>query len=333
MVPFEAEKFEPYMKTVVRPWLQDHVEDGQFPGWDGKLIHFYRAKNPSPKGIIVMLHGFCGFFGKYHEVLYNFYEEGYSIYFLELRGHGLSYRPVSSPSMVDVGDFDEYVEDLKSFLDTIVIPDQTETSDLPDYTALPLFLYDHSMGGCIATLFLEKYPDIFQAAVLSSPMIDINFGSTPRWKVNLTALGTKLLGWNDRYVPGQGDFDGKPYFEESGASCRERYDYSFRLRLAPESQGANTMNGSSCRWARASLRAIRRLWKDKSSLTMPLLILQAGKDTYVDNQAENRLRNEVRNALLIRFPEAKHEIFNSEGKTLEKYYKVIFRFLDQYADA
>ena len=150
-------------------------------------------------------------------------------------------------------------------------------------------------------------------------MIDINFGSAPRWKVNLTALGTKLLGWNDRYVPGQGDFDGKPYFEESGASCKERYDYSFRLRVAPESQGANTMNGSSCRWARASLRAIRRLRKDKSA--------------YVDNQAENRLRNEVRNALLIRFPEAKHEIFNSEGKTLEKYYKVIFRFLDQYAEA
>ena len=214
-----------------------------------------------------------------------------------------------------------------------MIPDQTENSELPDYTALPLFLYAHSMGGCIATLFLEKYPDIFQAAVLSSPMIDINFGSAPRWKVNLTALGTKLLGWNDRYVPGQGDFDGKPYFEESGASCKERYDYSFRLRVAPESQGANTMNGSSCRWARASLRAIRRLRKDKSSLTMPLLILQAGKDAYVDNQAENRLRNEVRNALLIRFPEAKHEIFNSEGKTLEKYYKVIFRFLDQYAEA
>ena len=72
MVPFEAEKFEPYMKTVVRPWLQDHVKDGQFPGWDGNLIHFYCAKNPSAKGIIVMLHGFCGFFGKYHEVLYNF---------------------------------------------------------------------------------------------------------------------------------------------------------------------------------------------------------------------------------------------------------------------
>ena len=40
MVPFEAEKFKPYMKTVVRPWLQDHVKDGQFPGWDGNLIHF-----------------------------------------------------------------------------------------------------------------------------------------------------------------------------------------------------------------------------------------------------------------------------------------------------
>ena len=116
MVPFEAEKFRPFMDSTIRPWLDEHVEGSQFPGYDGKMIQYYCAENPSPKGIIVMLHGFCGFFGKYHEVMYNFYEHGYSVYFMEHRGHGLSYRPVKDPSMVDITSFDEYVEDVKCFI-------------------------------------------------------------------------------------------------------------------------------------------------------------------------------------------------------------------------
>ena len=49
MVPFEAEKFEPYMKTVVRPWLQDHVKDGvPWMGW--KPDSFLLCKEPFRKG-------------------------------------------------------------------------------------------------------------------------------------------------------------------------------------------------------------------------------------------------------------------------------------------
>ena len=323
MVPFEAEKFEPFMESTVQPWLAAHVQSGQFPGYDGRMLQFYHAEHPDAKGVIVMLHGFCGFFGKYHEVVYDFWEKGYTIYFLEHRGHGQSYRPVSNPDMVDVSDFEEYVEDLKCFVDGIIRPEQTAD----------LFLYAHSMGGCIATMFLERYPDVFRAAILTSPMLNINFGSTPYWKVKLTAVGTRILGWNDRYVPGQGDFDGKDGFEESGASCRERYEYSFRMRTDPEYQRAYTTNGASCRWARASLRAIKSLREKEAGLNMPILILQAGHDTFVDNKAENHLRKTAKHALLVRFPEAKHEIFNSEGKTLEKYYQTIFRFLDRYTQS
>jgi len=37
-----------------------------------------------------MVHGFCEFFGKFHETAYTFYEQGYSVFFVELRGHGYS---------------------------------------------------------------------------------------------------------------------------------------------------------------------------------------------------------------------------------------------------
>lgn len=327
MVPFEAEKFRPFMESTVRPFIDTEVHSGEFPGYDGNTLHYYSKDHPDPKGIIVMMHGFCGFFGKYHEVVYNFYEQGYSFYFLEHRGHGLSYRPVKDPCMVDITDFDEYVEDLKCFLDKVVLPVRDKAAVKRGKAKLPLFVYAHSMGGCVATMFLEKYPDVFDGAVLSSPMLKINFGTIPLWKMKLIALFTKLAGWNDRYVPGQGPFSGKPEFEESGASSPERYQYSFEMRAEPGYGGRYTMNGASCRWARASLRATLGLDKKEGQLDMPILILQAGRDTYVMNPAEDQLARTAKHAKLVSFPEAKHEIFNTDGAVLGKYYQAIFDFL------
>lgn len=333
MVPFEAEKFRPFMESTVRPWIGKNAVHGTFPGYDGKPISYYSIKNPDQKGIVVMMHGFCGFFGKYHEVVYNFYEQGYTIFFLEHRGHGLSCRAVKDPSMVDISRFDEYVEDLKCLVDKVVLPYRKDTSaasgsdssEGSGASRLPLFLYAHSMGGCISTMFLEKYPDVFDAAVLSSPMLKINFGTIPLWKMKLIALATKILGWNDKYVPGQGPFTGKYEFEESGASCKERYEYSFEMRKVEGDR--YTMNGASCRWARASLKATLGLDKKESELAMPILICQAGDDKYVMNPAEDHLAETAKNARLVRFPEAQHEIFNTEGSTLGKYYETIFDFL------
>lgn len=319
------------MDSVVRPWLDSHVEGGQFPGYNGGGIQFYRAVKPSAKGIIVMLHGFCGFFGKFHEVVYNFYEHGYSVYFMEHRGHGLSCRPVKDPCMVDITNFDEYVEDVKCFVDKIVLPDAEKASGSSGKGSLPLFLYAHSMGGCVGTMFLEKYPDVFKAAILTSPMLKINFGTTPLWKMKLIALGTKLLGWNDKFVPGQGDFTGVSDMDGSGASCQTRYDYSFEMRADPKNNNRYTMNGASCRWARASLKATLGLDKKEPELSMPILVCQAGKDTYVRNDAEEHLCEVAKDARLVRFPDAKHEIYNAEGDILKKYYETLFGFLDSHA--
>lgn len=344
-VPYEAEAYRPYMDGVVLPWLKEHRREGTCLGYDGRPLRYHLAVNPDAKGIIVMLHGFCCFFGKYYETFYDFYQQGYTVFFLEHRGHGGSYRPVSDPDMADITSFDEYVGDLKAFLDGVVLPEReaesrkagsgrtTGKTDSGRTKAcrLPLFLFAHSMGGCIGTLFLEKYQGIFDAAVLCSPMLKMNFGTTPVWKMKLVALGTRLLGWNDKYVPGQGPFSGKPEFEISGASCRTRYQYTFEQRVPPIGDGRDTLNGASCRWARAALKATMGLDKDEGRIQTPLLILQAGKDSYVMNPAEDQLAKTAPDARLVAFPEAKHEIFLSEGAVLDKFYRTIFAFLEEHS--
>lgn len=326
MVPFEDEQYIEFMNSEIPSWLDAHVEGAQFPGYDGNPLQYYHTKDVKGdlRGTIVMLHGFCGFFRKYHELMYDFWERGYNVYFLEQRGHGLSCRSVPEKDRVDVGDFDEYVEDLWSLMQQIVVRGHEE---MCGSSRLPLVLYGHSMGGCIAALFLEKYHDFFDAGILSSPMLKINYGF-PDWQVDLLGKGSKVLKWDDRFMPGQSDFDGKPDFEGSGATSRARYDYTFQGRIDPSSDGAYTMNGGTYRWGRAAMKATSEVVRKGDQIQTPILILQAGKDNFVDNSAENLLRRNAPDAKIARFPEAKHEIYNADPRTLERYYRVIFRFLD-----
>jgi lysophospholipase len=122
MIPFDEEGFKNAVETTLKPWLAETVTGGKFTSFDGARIQYYRALNPNAKAVIVMVHGFCEFFGKFHEPAYNFWENGYSVYFIEQRGHGGSDRSVKEYDHVDVSDFSEYVEDLKTFLDKVVLP-------------------------------------------------------------------------------------------------------------------------------------------------------------------------------------------------------------------
>lgn len=307
------------MDTVVQPWLKSTVKGGQFESFDGTKIQYYEALNPNAKAAIVIVHGFCEFFGKFHEMFYDFYEHGYSVFFIEQRGHGLSGRTVPELDRVDVKDFRFYPKDLRVFLDKIV------KQDVPD---LPLLLYAHSMGGAVSAMFLEMYPKYFKAAVLSSPMLKMSFGGIPSWGADMLVVISKILHWNDKLMPGQTPFDpDKPDFASNAGTSKARYDYQFELRSDPASGGVYTMNGGTYTWGRAAISGTKALRKVMDRIQIPVLICQAGKDTFVDNAGEDELLQKAPNANLIRFPNAKHEIYNCTDD-LEDYYRGLFRFFD-----
>ena len=158
------------METVVRDFLKKNVRHGYFRSYDNARIHYYAIKHENEKGVIVISHGFCDFFYKYHEMSYYFYELGYSVYFIDHRGHGYSQRMTSDISKVYIQSYKQYVDDLKCFMDKIV----TRRSTSDNY-----ILFAHSMGGAIGAMFLEMYPQYFKRAVLSSPLMKMKFKNLP----------------------------------------------------------------------------------------------------------------------------------------------------------
>jgi lysophospholipase len=321
MVPFDENGYRACMDSTVRNWLDTKVESIDFKSSDGTPLRCYRAVPEKPLETVVFVHGFCEFFGKYHEICYDYYDRGYAVYFIELRGHGHSGRSVERADLVYVTDFDQYVEDVRSLLDRVVLPASGAAVGGADPRPV---LFAHSMGGAVGALFLEKYPDAFKAAILSSPMLKMTFGGIPLWKIRLLVLWSKIARWTDRTIPGSEPWTGKPDFENGCALSKERYDYQFRLRCADP---MCTMNCGSYSWVRAAISATKSLMAKADRVKVPVLICQAGKDTMVDITGQDDFASRAADVRIVRFPESKHEIFNANGSILEDYYAAMFGFL------
>lgn len=320
--PFPEETYLEEMEAKVVPFLKNEVTEGFCEGWDGTRIHYYYANPEHSKGSMVISHGFCEFFGKYHELAYYLYEQGYSFYFLEHRGHGYSGRQIDEWDKVYVKDYSDYVEDLKCFMDQVVLPVMKEKKENPQN----LFLFAHSMGGAIGALFLETYPKYFQCAILSSPLMEMNLGKYPLGVVKLMFLLARLTHHQLDYVPGQKGFDGVRVFPTSSAMSEPRYEYFFRLR---EQDVHNQTYGGCYSWTEASVRATEKLRRNAGKISVPVLLFQAGRDTMVKPKGQELFCKKAKNVQCVRFEQSKHEIFNGTEDILESYYEKIFDFLDR----
>ena len=311
--------YEIKMENVVVPWAKDNVRDTYFTASDGARLHYHFAIPEDPKAVIVMVHGFCEFYPKYHEMSYYYYQMGYAFFFLEQRGHGFSRRYVEEMDKVTVDSYDSYVQDLKEFI-TFVI-DREES-----VKRLKKILFAHSMGGAVSSLYLIKNPDTFDAAILSSPMIKMSIGNHSEFSVRMLMALSVILRWNEKFVPGQSGFTGVEDFENSSTLSPKRFHYIFTQRVNHKQY--QTWGGTYA-WTRASIKATDYLDKNLEKIKTPVLLFEAGRDNKVEASGIQALRNRGKNVQYEYLSESKHEIFNSTDKDRVRYYKILFDFIEK----
>lgn len=314
--------YDEYMENENSRWRSECVEQCNFHSFDGLNLRYYHAsqgEGKEPKGCIVMLHGYCGFWGKFHEVAHFFWQAGFDVFFIEQRGHGYSGRQIDDKDMVHVMDYADYIADVKTFMDKIVMPSAGK---------LPKIIYAHSMGGAIAALFLEEHPEYFDAAVLSSPMFSIKTGSTPSIAVKLLCAKIRLLHQENLPFPGGKHFDGIASFETSSARSEKRYNYIFNQRLKDEHYHTYMMSNG---WGAASFKATARLLRRASKVKTPVLLLTAGNDALVNMSGHEKFAKRASNVQHINYEDSKHEIYNDVDEVREKYFNDIFTFIMNYA--
>jgi lysophospholipase len=158
--------YRDFYHSDVLPYYESG-EFGTFAGSEGIDIAYRTFEKNDETGAIILLHGLNETALKYAELIYDLQGTGFSVYIMEHRGHGNSGRLLTGTDQdlrkVYIDDFENYVKDVKLFYDQIVMPKSHEK----------VFVFAHSLGGCIAVRYMETYTRDFDAAVLSSPMLQI----------------------------------------------------------------------------------------------------------------------------------------------------------------
>jgi lysophospholipase len=217
---------------------------------------------------------------------------------VDLRGQGGSQRLSEKRLRGYVNDFEEYDEDIRAFMTQVVLP------DCPP----PYYVLAHSTGGNII-LRLIRTRNWFKKCVLIAPLIDLNYGAWPVPVVRLlTSLAMTLrLGWV--YLPGRRrtplgrmDFAGNPLTQDERRWNRD----SAVLEAAPQLGSGGPTYG----WMSAALKSISTLrgMKSTKGLKCPVLVVVAGLDKVVDNDAIRQFSERVAGVSMITVREAYHEI-------------------------
>lgn len=302
---------EPYMNTITAVsfssehhlnspeqkvfWQQ--VTQSSFKTRDGISLAYARITHPESMGTIVISSGRVESYLKYKELMFDLYQQGYSLFAIDHRGQGLSARTTANPHQGHIDKFQRYVDDFAEFVTKVVKPIASES----------YYLVGHSMGGAIGTLYLSQYPATFKAAAFSAPMYGIKLPLARGFIRGLAALLDNAKQPN--YILGGKDYHADPFEKNDLTHSKLRYDdYRELYRQHPQLQLGSPTN----HWLVESIDAAEQAVKAARNSQLPLLILQAEEDTIVDNRAQNRAVNGQ--CRLIKIPYARHEIFMERDK-------------------
>jgi len=288
--------YEDTFRTDVAPYF-DMGERGSFAGEDGIRINYIAFERDDEAGALVILHGMCESYIKYAELVYDLRDLGLSVYLMDHRGFGFSERLAPDvPSKVYVHDFDNYVADLKTFVDTVV---NRKPHDR-------LLLIAHSMGGGIAARYLELYPSDVTAAVLSAPMLQLHTQEYPEVVAYLLTVVNKALGNGTGYAPGQGPPEECTFIDNTVTHSYKRWA-NWELNLKADCPDVIS-GGITYNWIKECMEAVWMARADAPSLTTPVLLFQADEDTYVKPAGQDDLCEQAADCSKIFFHGARHEI-------------------------
>jgi lysophospholipase len=303
-------------------WQQGQF--GEFNGVDNIRINFARFTNPANKRCLIISSGRSEAYLKYKELSFDFFQQGFNIFILDHRGQGLSQRMLANQQQGYVNNFDDYAEDLHYFISDIVnVNCQTELAT----TKNKLYLLAHSMGGAIALRYLQKHPNIIDAAVLSSPMIAFNNGGLPQWLSNaVITSGDKINHWfgnSPWYFFAQQDYQVDEFIDNPLTHSKIRFQRFLAIyQQVPKIQ----LGGVTIHWLQQAIKTTKAIFTDLNKLTTPILVIQSGADSVVDNNAQNEFCAQLHklqpkscaNGQPIVVDEAKHELFFENDKYRQK---------------
>lgn len=154
----------------------DEPESNYILSSEGLKLYYIIRNVSNPKAVICILHGLGEHSGRYEHVMAYMADQNISSVAFDFRGHGSS-----DGKRGHIRSMDSLLDDVEEYLKFVRV----------NHLDIPMFLFGHSFGGCVALNYVLKKPILeLQGFISSSPWLGLAF-EPPTWKIK---LGKTLAG-------------------------------------------------------------------------------------------------------------------------------------------
>jgi len=315
----KAPDYASVLNNIVIPQLERIEQDFTVSGKNGLPLFCSVFKAANPCGTVLVLHGFTENAYKYSELIWSLTQNNLNVVAYDQRGHGRSGRSegLSDPSVTHVDHFDDYVDDLRIICEHF----------LPQMQK-PWTIFAHSMGGAVASLYLERFHDTFSAAALCAPMIAPNTGGIPSFFAAAFCRAACLSGNGKKHPFFMKTYSGPESFDTSCASDPVRFAWYDAVK-ASRKEFWNSV--PSYRWTAESV-AITHIILHKGapeSITCPVFLSTADVDSSVLPEPQRLFIDRVPNGKHLFIKGSRHEIFRSSNSVLFPWWREVICFLKE----
>jgi len=235
------------------------------------------------KAVIILVHGLGAYSGRFFELGRFLAEKGFKPYAIELSGAG------ESPAVKGhINNFKIYTEELLSLAGYI----------RNRHPGKKIFILGESLGGLISMDFLNHYQDKISGAILISPAIGdkLNFSILKRICIFICSI-----------------FRPKTYFNANFNAEMLTRDPLMADKINKDPLEVRKF---TAKFFISSLKTLIYVNKDPSKITLPILMLLAGKDTMISSEAAAKYfgRTHSRDKTLKWYPEMYHALYTDIGR-------------------
>ena len=254
---------------------------GEIAASDGIKIFYRQYQAKAERARMVVAHGVGEHSGRYGNVIERVIAQGISVWAPDHRGHGQS-----GGKRGHVMNFVQYLTDLRLTL-------ELAKKDMP--AEMPCFLLGHSMGGLIALYFAQRYPELIDGVVASSPCLGMVIEIPPVKKV----LGSFMSYVWPGMTMGSGLDATKISRDENVVSTYEK-DPLVHDRV-------------SARFFTELMAAVESVNQQAATLNLPVLMQVAGEDYLVDADSSKHFFEKLtlEDKTLYVYDGMYHEIYNA----------------------
>ncbi len=286
---------------------------------DGISLRYahWRTTNPPTQGTVLLLHGRAEYIEKLYETVTDLREKGFDVLTFDWRGQGGSQRLLDDERRGFIEQFDQYVIDLDTILTDVALPD----------CRAPFYILAHSTGSLVSLLSAPLFANRIRRMVLASPLL--RFGTLPVAQNSLKWItgAMHVLGLGSRYMSGGATPDeNRPFSGNRLTNDLERFQRN--AQFAGDERHL-TIGGPTASWVFAATRAMDKVNDPDfhAQVTIPTLLVCAGNDKVVNNEAAEHLGRRLRSGKCLIIPGAEHELLQERDRYREQLLAAFYAFV------